>query len=320
MRRTVVLASMAWCVLTACGESRQAAKLPAARAGRAGGTSGGVGDGFEIGGRGGSVAGSPQGMGGAGGPTAGAAAVGGAKGSFGGTAGSSAGGAPVAGTSNVAGSESAGSDGEGGAPGSVECGFQSPLDTAQATGLATQTILTANPDLARDTTFAVTELPVAGSWEALNVQLFHVSFVGADSQPFREEFYARHGSDFELLVSNGGAYGLSSATVSDDALYYSYAFGSGVLRSHVGRLRLRDCVLERVESGGYAPGGGPPLLFVKPSGNVTRGGAVVAEAGVYDAFNSWHAEVWFGTVLATETSLGLVDADDQVIEPNFPER
>jgi hypothetical protein len=221
--------------------------------------------------------------------------------------------------SGAAGSESSGHGGESGAPGSAECGFQSPLDTAQATGLATQAILTANPDLASDTTFAVTELSVAGLWEALNVQLFHVSFVGADSQPFREEFYARHGSDLELLVGNGGAYGLSSATVSDDALYYSYAFGSGLVRSHIGRLRVRDCVLERVESGGYAPSGGPSLLFVKASGDLlTRAGAVVAEAGVYDAFNSWHAEVWFGTVLAAETSIGLVDADDQLIEPNFP--
>jgi hypothetical protein len=236
------------------------------------------------------------------------------------TGGATNGGASAAGaSSDDAAGESAAAGGaapgKGGAAGATNlaCGAE-PIDEATALLRATRAIRGSEPGLAADVTFAASEISVDGLWQSLQVQLFSIAYE-ADGSPFRMATFMSYGEHIDALLNDATTAGLSSAVVRGDALYYSYASGSGVVRSLVGRLRLRDCLPELVESGGYAPpdSHGTFKLFLRQDGE-----NLVAEKGRYLALNDWSDPVWFGTVSATDTSIDLLDSEGHVIAPDFP--
>lgn len=103
------------------------------------------------------------------------------------------------------------------------------------------------PKLNPDVKFAIDEFEVPGLWAALEVQIFNVhDLIRGQSIP-GNPFLCYRGKIHPFVESTGGQ-GLMSAVVAGPALYYSYSWGSGIHRSHVGRLQIVNDAPVRAES------------------------------------------------------------------------
>lgn len=166
------------------------------------------------------------------------------------------------------------------------------------------------PKLDPETQFKIEEYEVQGLWQDLKMQLFLVRYgPNVADRRFAGEWIALyHDGKVTSFASAFGGPGLMSAFVMDSNLYYSYCFGSGIHRSHIGRLSKDGREIRIVESGGYAS----THLFVR---NVA--GRIQVEAGTFAGFNSWKAERHVGWLKIKESSLAIVDTTGAEIPTQF---
>jgi hypothetical protein len=214
----------------------------------------------------------------------------------------------VAGGAGAAGAPGSPGGGAGGATG-ASC-ETTPLATPRVAALYGDLVRTAEPNLATGVTFDVHELAIAGLWDAMQTQLFTVDFLSQDGTQFRNGAFVVRNCTVVVPSDNWGTAGVrfESGVMQGGALYYTYSFGSGILRSMVGKLALQNGALVATEVGGYSM----QLLFV-----LAVGSGVVVEAGSYVGFNDWSSPVAFGTVSEDAAGLHVVDAADHEIPPTI---
>jgi hypothetical protein len=154
--------------------------------------------------------------------------------------------------------------------------------------------------------FSLTEIPVDGLWHALGIQIFTtVGTVRGQSVP-RDPIIWCDGRIYPFVNSVGG-WGLMSAVVVGDKLYYSYSFGSGIHRSHVGRLVLKDRIPACTDSEARMHGD----LFVER----TADGRVRVSHGEYRGFNRWEHSRPIGWIDVRElTRVKVIDGDRHEVE------
>ena len=168
-----------------------------------------------------------------------------------------------------------------------------PVTPEKFHGIASAHVLAQNPDLAPSTFFKVKEFEVDGLWEAMSLQLFVVGCMTSptDEWTFREDLFIYHRGEVIPFAIHFGGFGLTSASVHDGDLFYTYSWGSGIHRSHIGRVSLKSGQLEISDSGGFID----YELFIDSSNTV------------YDAkfkdFNSWSSEVELGSVRYSSNEL-----------------
>jgi hypothetical protein len=165
-----------------------------------------------------------------------------------------------------------------------------------------------NPKLNPQTQFKIEEHEVHGLWHALRVRLFLARYLSDAGEQFNESLLFYHDGKVTPFASAFGGYGLMSAVVMDGNLYYTYSFGSGIHRSHIGRLSMDARDIRIIVSGGYSA----TDLFVR---NVD--GRIRVESGKFTGFNSWKAERQVGWLKAKESSLAIVDATGAEVPPQF---
>ena len=165
------------------------------------------------------------------------------------------------------------------------------------------------PKLNPSIQFKIKEYRVEGLHEALKIQLFLARYMSPDGQQFNERLLLYHDRKLIPFASTVGGFGLMSAVVSEDALYYTYSWGSGQHRSHIGYLSLNGDKIEILESGGYMS----TDLFVR---KVEDG--ILVEAGRFDGFNSWESAEEVGWVKRPVSSLAIVDAMGAEVLPSSP--
>jgi hypothetical protein len=184
------------------------------------------------------------------------------------------------------------------------------LDWQEAEALIPDFVYQKWPMLNPDIVFEIEIQVVAGLWEALNVQLFTVYFLGGpdDTARFRTETLIYRQGELDVLLSPTHS-NFMSGTVVQGVFYYTYRFGSGILRSHVGKLLVEQGSLTLKESGGFSF----QDLFVKATGD-----AVEVQTGIHESFNSWRDGEFFGTIKDNGDTLMLLDASGGEIEPDFP--
>ena len=149
--------------------------------------------------------------------------------------------------------------------------------------------------------FAIEPYAVPGLKEAFDLDLLMVRFLsGEEGQQFNEAILIHREGTLTTFASAFGGFGLMSAVVNEGSLYYSYSFGSGIHRTHVGVLSKNDeGKLELRESGAYFSDD----LFVR-----AKDGDIVVESGQYVKFNQWKSARPFGTVKLAAATFTIVDA------------
>jgi hypothetical protein len=140
----------------------------------------------------------------------------------------------------------------------------------EATTLYTKYALALQPDLNPAVVFEAKELEVTGLWEGLQAQLFYVSGRSQDGTPWRDctvlyracRIFVPTGECSQVVEP------IASAVVANGAFYFSWAWGSGVVRSQLGKLAPQGPELTRVVSAQYFnSSGGPSRLVLEPSGS-----------------------------------------------------
>jgi len=170
-------------------------------------------------------------------------------------------------------------------------------------------VVSLHPSLNPESSFRFEEVSVPGLWDALRVQLFTVDTIVRGQAIPRDPFLSWEGGIQPLARTSTTR--LHSAVVLDDALYYSHSWGSGILRSHVGRLRIVDGKLEQQESEGWA--------FAELSLQRTGAGeiAVLLREGL--PADSSGVGVLVGRIDLHERSwLRIVDAAGHEVHPRLP--
>ena len=164
------------------------------------------------------------------------------------------------------------------------------------------------PSLIPPVRFEIHDFDVAGLWNTLKIQICLIRYLSPDGQQFNEELVIYRNGKVARFAGSLGGKGLMSGLMMRDSLYYTYSWGSGLHRSHAGRLSSDDGKLTIVESGGFAS----TDLFVK---EVDR--SIQVERGEFLAFNSWKAIRKVGSVKVQDSSLSIVDATGAVVPPDM---
>lgn len=157
-------------------------------------------------------------------------------------------------------------------------------------------------------------VPVAGLWEALQAQFF----LGSDST---NGAFVNYGTEFVALAAARAGYHFAAAGVLGDELFYTYTAGSGFLHSLVGRIRVRECAIERLESAYLASEYG--TLFVSRVGDsisVERGAYVFIDESTSPSFNEWTDAEWLATIASRDQGFDLIDGDGHPIRPSYSDR
>lgn len=159
---------------------------------------------------------------------------------------------------------------------------------------------TLNPD----TEFKIEEYSIEGL-KALGVQILLARYLSPKGSQFNESLFICHAGKLTPFAVTFGGHGLMSAAVSEGSMYYTYSWGSGEHRSHVGRLTVVNAKPVVAESG--------PLLgedfFIKKDGAAIR-----LEKGTFEKFNGWKSGEKAGSVAGKETGFAVIDDTGKEIE------
>jgi hypothetical protein len=166
------------------------------------------------------------------------------------------------------------------------------------------------PDLNPEVTFRVKELRVPGLWAALAIQLFVADDL-IDGQVLPRDPFLYFKGAIHPFVNSIGGHGVMSGVVSGDAFYYSYSWGSGIHRSLVGRLTIKEGRPIREESRALWN----TDMFVEKSAD---GRVRIVEAR-WREFNRWEKGVPLGWIDGAEGSR-LKMVDDYGREVQLPVR
>jgi hypothetical protein len=169
-----------------------------------------------------------------------------------------------------------------------------------------------------DTSFrlAITVHDVPGLWDSLRIHLFHAEYQSSDGTWFWDgEFLYRNGT-IRIFVPDFDGWGLMSGVMRGATLYYTYSWGSGIHRCHIGRLFLNPDTIVIQESGGYA---GKDLFVVKTADNLIA--IYLYSCWGSRNFNEFDSSaVKWGLIRETESSITVIDTLGKEIPPNFPSK
>ena len=138
------------------------------------------------------------------------------------------------------------------------------------------------PELAPRTRFHLDRYEIPGLEEKLSSTAYLASFLGPNGRPFNELLLLFRKGEVTPFGTVFGGWGLMSAAVHGNCLYYTYSWGSGIHRSHVGRVSIVQGKLRILDSIGYQNAN----IFVKVSGQ-----GVSAYQGEFTSFNQWRGDL-----------------------------
>jgi hypothetical protein len=175
-------------------------------------------------------------------------------------------------------------------------------------------IHTEKPTMDTEFNLTLTVHTVPGLWDSLGILLFHATYESSDGTWFWDgEFFYRNGV-IRIFVPDFNGSGLMSGVMRGNRFYYTYSWGSGTHRCHLGRLFLNSDSVVIQESGGYAD----KDFFVMESKD-NRMAVYLYSSWSSRNFNEVDstAEKW-GVVKETQSSITVVDTLGKEIPPLFP--
>ncbi len=99
-----------------------------------------------------------------------------------------------------------------------------------------------------DVRYSYRGIDVPGLEESLQTRIFLAKFETDAGIQIEEKLLALRGGKVQTFGATFGGHGLMSALVQNGCMYYSFSWGSGLHRSHVGRLKIKGESLEVWES------------------------------------------------------------------------
>lgn len=193
----------------------------------------------------------------------------------------------------------------------VVCGVnaQTQISVQDLTPLVKEYAFKEMPRLNPQTVFKIEEYRVDGLWEALRTQVFLARYMSLPGEEFNQSLLLFHEGKLTPFACALGGHGLMSGIVVDKALYYTYSWGSGIHRSHIGKLSVEDEKLKILDSGGYPDRD----LFVRHTA-----GKVQVESGRFIGFNSWEPIAYVGTLQSKGATLIMVEEAGIEVVPQSP--
>jgi len=154
------------------------------------------------------------------------------------------------------------------------------------------------------TQIKIEEYHVEGLEEAMGIQLLFIRYLSPDGEQFNERMQVYRDGSLVTFGSTFGGFGLMSAAMHEDRLFYTYSWGSGIHRSHVGTISIEGDQLQFWETIGFVN----QDLFVR-----SVSGDISVEVGSYLDFNSWEKSDVLGGGRLMENSLSIIDHDGNEI-------
>jgi hypothetical protein len=215
-------------------------------------------------------------------------------------------------TTGLGGAAGAGSiAGSGGATSDGGC-LQTRIDSTQAAAA-----YAAYAGLASSETIQAEEDNVPLLWEAMHAQLFTTKRYYEGMPATRACSFIYRECVLTLPTGDCTLFGpLVSGVVANGAFYYSWGWGSGIYRTHFGRLAPSGGALVQIKSGGYTIFGDdpPPLVVAFEGGQIL----VYRPARSPSDFNQWQGGDLVGTLKDLGDRLAIVDRSGQEIPASFP--
>jgi len=161
------------------------------------------------------------------------------------------------------------------------------------------------PDLNPETVFKIEPYPIDGLQD-LKLKIINVLYLAPDGEEFNSRLLIYHAGNLNRFCETTGGSGFMSAVMSQKKLYYTYSWGSGIHRSHVGQLSLVDNSLLISENDGLRDDD----VFVKKVGDTIR-----VEKGEFETFNTWSKAQPVGTVSDKQSGFNVVDSSGKALKP-----
>jgi hypothetical protein len=184
-----------------------------------------------------------------------------------------------------------------------------PPASAEVARLVKAYAFSVNSNLNPRTEFPLQEFKIKGLWEQMHLQLWDVK-CALDQKEFCPFNVLYHDTNIVTIGCSVGGYGMMSGLVLSNAFYYTYSWGSGVHRSHVGKLVVAGGKLKFSETGGFTN----KDLFV----GTNAAGAVRVFAGTFRHFNDWSGTEFGSIAPATDSELRLIAPDGSTQKPSLP--
>jgi hypothetical protein len=160
------------------------------------------------------------------------------------------------------------------------------------------------PKLNSATEFKIEEYAIDGL-KALDVRILLARYFAPDGKQFNEALLVLHAGKLTPLAPTTGGHGLMSAVVSNGKLYYTYSWGSGRHRSHLGQLTAAKAKLTVVQSS--------PLYdadcFVTQDAN-----GLYLERGAFEKFNAWKPDQRYGEIKPKDPGFTVVTKAGEEIQ------
>jgi hypothetical protein len=144
----------------------------------------------------------------------------------------------------------------------------------------------ANTNLNPATEFDIQIEPIRDLWDSLAVQVMIVREAVRGGE-FNRFACIIHDGTVRAIGQSIGGYGLMSGLVQGQSFYFTYSFGSGVHRSHVGKLQIENGEVKVWDTGGFVN----QDLFLRRTNT-----AVTVESGRFESFNGWQDLGDFGWI------------------------
>jgi hypothetical protein len=113
-----------------------------------------------------------------------------------------------------------------------------------------------------------------------------------------------------VLGESFGGHGLMSGLVKGQSFYFTYSWGSGVHRSHMGKLQLVDGAVKMWDTGGFLN----QDLFLRRTNT-----EIAVESERFESFNGWLGPGSFGWIDESQpAATKLVGADGSVLAVFLP--
>ncbi|HXC36728.1 MAG TPA: hypothetical protein VNV43_12685 [Candidatus Acidoferrales bacterium] len=197
------------------------------------------------------------------------------------------------------------------------CHAEDPPKADQVARLVRAFVFARKPDFNTNTEFKVRKLDIKGLWEEMKTEVVYVDCKIKGSNPPDDQFM-----EFGFAIYYGGKIvefeewpAIMSGLVSNGDFYYTWVFGSGLVRSQVVRLRIADGKVEISKSAEFPDQDQYGLLFVSAG----PGGKVRVSSGMYTGeFNQCEEpkkDIGFVGETNSSGQLQIVDANGKVVTP-----
>ena len=153
---------------------------------------------------------------------------------------------------------------------------------------------TSKTNLNPATEFDIRIEPVRGLWDGLGVQVLIVRYLAAGEE-FNRQACILHEATVRTVGQSTGGYGLMTGLVKGQSFYFTYSWGSGMHRSHLGKLRIVHGELTIWDSGGFLN----QDLFLSRQADET----IAVESGTFESFNGWLKSADFGRIDETDPAV-----------------